>query len=138
MSPSARERKPRRPSRIRRAFVIVVAVLLGIATTVGVSWQIARAWPGPVVSVSPSYRWSAATGAKWMYAIHRWPGAEERTGVLANEHAARRARSMPIHPPPAWSRFADPTGPPNELFEQATGWPMVAMKSAQVPGNWTM
>jgi hypothetical protein len=135
MSQSERERKPRRSSWIRRFVMAVFAVLLGIATTVGVSWQIARAWAGPIVMVSPSYQWSAATGAKWMYATNRWPGAEERTGMLANEHAARRTQSLPIHPPPAWSRFADPTGPPNELFEQATGWPMVAMTSQQVP-NW--
>jgi hypothetical protein len=120
---------------LRRMAFIALCLFLGVVTTIAVSWQIARRWPGGTIMTSPSYQWSTTTGPKWMYATKRWPGAEERVGILANEHVSRRTQALPTHSPPAWSRFADTTGPPNELFEQATGWPMVAKTSKQKP-NW--
>ena len=115
----------------------MLAIILGAATTVGVSWQIARGWVGLIMPAAPSYSWSAADGAKWMYMTNQWPGGEERIGVLADERASQRIRAVPVQPPPRWSRFANPLGPPLEMCEQATGWPMLALASTQVPGRRT-
>lgn len=90
---------------------------------------------GLMASATPQYSWSAANGPKWMYMTNEWPGGEERAGALVDARASRRMRAVSVVPPPRWSRFADPSGPPMEIFEQATGWPMPAMASTQVPGR---
>jgi ankyrin repeat protein len=99
--------------------MLLVSLLLGVLTTVGVSWWLAAfAYPyafvgGYVVAGRNAYV-SEEAGAK---EISAW-------AATAAPDAEREAL-----PAPPWSvlRYAEP--PERALREQATGWPMLAMYS---------